>query len=381
MENDSSLQKLKPIEVTTHNLYFHEDSPILSTDFYNDIVATCGFDNAVRFWTPKFSEMKYRDNTYKTAINSSIQFEFLMEFAEFSKPINCVRFLKKHEGNSFRFILAACCDGGKVVVITDKESFIVANDTKDDAYEICWCGYKLLVGYASGKIEVYQMTFQKEKINNPEIIEVYKENSVNQNSNNSDMASSFQNEFSKIQNNKNEFNNSLSFELIFNQKIHTGTIQGIAFNDKYNLIATHSLDKTVKVHRLMDSNFELISIFDQKIDNSRGLFKRLLFDGDSLYIFTKNNIVNVISYPFKPIHLYKKIGPLNSTPVKIVKGNHKDNELLYICTKKSVYILNNDNLVCIVDNCCYMAITDAFSQKDTLFVSSLDGFLATVRMT
>ena len=382
MENGTSLQKFKPIEITTHNLHFHEDSPVLSTDFYNGIVATCGFDNSVRLWMPQFSEKKYRDNVYKTAANSSISFEFFMEFNEFSKPINCVRFFQNCKKDLFKFILAACCDGGKVVVITENKSYVVCTDTSDDAYEFCWCEDKLFIGFSSGKIEAYQMHITtsdcdlKSSINNEDKFE---------NNYNRITDTNLKEETSKVNStessNKDQVSAKLSFDLIFTQKIHLDTIQGLSFNKKYNLIASYSLDKTVKVHKIEASSLHLVSVFDQKIDNSRGLFKRLFFDDDLLYIFIKNSLLHVISYPFRPIHLHKKIGPLNSTPVKILKGNYKGIDLLYVCTKKSIYIFNQDELVCTVDNCCYMAITDAFAYNDTLFVSSLDGFLATIRLS
>lgn len=429
---ENAIYKFKPIEVTTHNLHFHEESPILSTDFYDGIAATCGFDNSVRLWMPKLREMKYRDNVYKTSANSSICFEFSMEFNQFSRPINCIRFYKGDLKNTFKFILSACCDGGKVMIMSDKGCFIVRNDTSDDAYELCWCDDKLLIGFASGKIEAYEIKILEnagatKKIN--ETSTVIESTSINESRTTNETTSINQtsaviesrssnetrtviesgssNDSRNIINSKTS--NDLSIEtncnenianssiktandvggielqltctLIFNQKIHSGTIQGISFNKKYKLIATHSLDKTVKVHRIDETSLTFISVFDQKIDNSRGLFKRLFFDDDTLYIFIKNSIVHCISYPFKQVHLQKKIGPLNSTPVKILKSNFKGSNLLYICTKRSVYIFEKNNLICMVDNCSFMAITDAFVSNDMLVVSSLDGFLASVRLS
>ena len=106
--------KYKPIEVTTHNIYFHEESPILSIDCYNGTIVTSSYDNAIRLWSLGFKDMKYRDSVYKTAINSSIGIEFCEEIEGFSKPVNCVRFHKT--GLNGSYLLAGCSDGGRVVV-------------------------------------------------------------------------------------------------------------------------------------------------------------------------------------------------------------------------------------------------------------------------
>ena len=75
----NSLGKLSPIEITTHNIYFHEESPILSIDIRDEQLATCGFDGVVRLWSLKFKKMKYEENVYRTAANSSIEIEHLKD--------------------------------------------------------------------------------------------------------------------------------------------------------------------------------------------------------------------------------------------------------------------------------------------------------------
>ena len=140
------------------------------------------------------------------------------------------------------------------------------------------------------------------------------------------------------------------------------------------------MDKTIKVHIFNNDTLRLISVINEKIDNSRGLFKRILFEDDLLYVFTKNNTVSVYAYPFNTVHLHKKIGPLNSSVVKVLTGEIKSEPILLICTKKGAYLFNNDIFVCFVDNACFMAITDAVIYKNTVFLSSMDGFICTVRL-
>lgn len=344
-------QKYKPIEVTTHNIYFHEESPILSTDMHNGIISTCGFDGVVRLWTLSFRDMCYRDNVYRTAANSSIQIEYYKDLPGFTKPINCTRFFK--EPHQSEFILASCSDGGKVIVSDGKNEYTVRRDDGDDAYEICWAGRYLMVGLGSGHIEVFEM------------IESSDECSI------------------QVENKSNTESQStgIQFRLTLREKIHDGTIQGISYNQKYNLVSTFSLDKTVKIHKLSEDALSLISVLDQKIDSSRGLFKRILFEDDLLYLFNKNCTVSAVCYPFKNAHLQKKIGPLNCSAVKVLTFRIEDERILVVCTKKSVYLIQNNELICCVDNACYMAITDGFVYNNTIFLSSMDGFISTIRLS
>lgn len=349
---DPKYQKYKPIEVTTHNIYFHEDSPILSTDVYNGIVSTCGFDGVVRLWHLNFKEMNHRDNVYRTAGNSSIQIEYYRDLTGFTKPINCTRFFK--DTHAMEFILACCSDSGKVVVFDGENEYIVRREDDDDAYELCWADDHLVVGLGSGNIEIFEMTrFDNQK-----------ENELNR---------------------KNEDDQSkpvnLQFKQILRKKVHESTIQGISYNHKHRLISTFSLDKTVKIHQLDNDTLDLISTLDQKIDNSRGLFKRILFEDNLLYLFNKNSTVSVVCYPFKNTHIQKKIGPLNCSVVKVLTFRIDDELILAICTKKSVYLIQNNELLCCVDNACYMAITDGFVFNNTIFLSSMDGFISSIRLS
>lgn len=339
--HEECFHKYTPIEVTTHNIHFHEESPILSTDVWNDIVATCGCDGAVRLWNLKFKEMNYKENIYRTAGNSSVAIEYSREFLAFSKPINCVRFGRFTDS----FILAACSDGGKVVVFTEEKEYLLQGDIDDDSYEICWAENYLFVAMASGKIICYEITVEPGSVEN-------KEQGL-----------------------------ALKSRQVFSCKVHEGTIQGMSFNKKNSLLASVSLDKTVKIHRFKEENLFLLGEISTNIDTSRGLFKRIFLDDQQLYLFTKNKTISVYSYPFKEVHLQKSIGPLNAPGLKVMKMNVKNGEIEVICTKKSVYLLQNNNMLCCIDNACYMAITDAFVHNNTVFLSSMDGFISSIRLS
>lgn len=336
--DEGLIEQFKPIEITTHNIYFHEESPILSCDEYKGMFVTSGFDNFIRFWKPSFDNMKYRESVYRTAANSSIQIDLLREVGGFTKPINCVRFNKNLVTSieNDDFMLACCTDSGKIVIITKEKTYNIRDATGDDAYELVWTTSNLIVGFASGRVESYSISIK---------------------------------------------DGLVEHHLDFEAKIHSSTIQGMGFNKKYNLLATHSLDKTVKIHRLDQKGLTLVSSINQGIDSSRGLFKRLLFDEEFLYIFSKNNSISVVCYPFTACHIYQRIGPLNSPVVKMLDFIINSRKFIAVCTKKSIYVLEDSKLAFAIDNCCFMAVSDAFFFNSTIFVSSMDGFMATARLT
>ncbi|KAM0681583.1 Chromatin assembly factor 1 subunit [Glugoides intestinalis] len=346
---EENLSEYFPVEITTHNIYFHEESPILSVDTHGEILATCGYDGVIRLWKVNFKKAYAKDNSYKTATNSSIQIDYIKDLNAFSRPINCIRFCKLD--TKLRFILAACSDNGRVVVFTENRSYVVEDGSNEDAYEVCCVKNLLFIGFSSGKVACVKM----------EIANTIPEHPTGETSVESP---------------------ELKFELLFKQKVHDGMIQGISFNENYDLLATVSLDKTVKVHKIKEDSLDLISTIDQDVDTSRGLFKRILFEGDFLYTFSKNKKVSIYCYPFKQLHLQRCIGPLNSAVVKILKpriNNDKD-DVLFICTKKSVYLIRNGKVLFCADDACYMAITDAVMLGKTLFLSSMDGFISTIRL-
>lgn len=498
MDNHLKSSGCFPIEVATHSMYFHENSPVLSTDGINDIIATCGYDKVVRLWKIRNKKRVYKDNTYKIAHDSSICIDFYKEMGGFKKAINCVRFNKYqsvvndniknniindniknniiddniiNESNSedtditqsntmnfnsmnsnsinfntlnsnsinsnsinsnsinsnslnsnsiIPFMLAACSDDGKVIIFTENTSILIRDDDGDDAYDLCWTPHNLIVGFSSGKVEIYKIPNKTDKGINEKI-------------------------------NKNYY-------LVASTNAHDLTIQGISYNEKYDLFATHSLDHRIKVfsinnqkevignnqkevngnnqkevignsgNEVFDNNINITNITNEVlnnnitintlseikegVDNSSGLFKRLFFNNNLLYTFGKKNTCLVYSYPFKEVNLQMKIGPLDSPIVKILEKvleenileenmleenmleenilekvgsnnnstNTLSNKILFICTKKNVYLFKNNDMIVCIDSLTFKAVTDAFIMDNTLFVSSMDGFLATVKI-
>lgn len=362
MESGEQHSRHMPIEITTHNVYFHEDSPILSADCIGDIVATSGCDNVVRLWNMADENRKYKTSVYKTAAESSIHFELCQELSGFSKPVNCIRFCGDYSIDGSGYLLAACSDGGKVIVYeSDKQPVVVRPENGDDSYDLCWAGDLLIVSFLSGTVEVFR--FER-------IVELDARESAGP------QEKSRENESTAEEPSKPASAQMLSFTRVCSKKVHSDAIQGIAFNKKYNLISTFSLDRTQKVFLLRDGSIELLSTIDSNIDTSRGLFKRIHFEDDFLFVFTRHNSLCVYSYPFTETHLQRRIGPLNSSLVKTLSYGG----LLYLCTKKSLYIIDQGILVTCIDNSTFLAATDAFILRGILFVSSMDGFLMSVRL-
>lgn len=373
MNNISANKNLliyKSIEITTYDLYFHENSPVSSTDYFNNYIATSGYDDTVRIWKIKINKMD-SGNSYKTSVNSSIKIYYLEEFNGFKGIINCVRFcpleyFKKIENlnndcklnnENIKYFIVGCADGGKVVINNSKKSFTIRNSDDDNAYDLCWVSEnRILICFGSGNVELYEINFG--------------ENFVS--------------------------------KLICRQKIHNCPIQGISYNKKHNVFSTHCLDKTVKVHFIeelilddvISIKFKKVSEITENIDVGMSVYRRLLISDDDLFVINKNKFLTVYSSPFLGVNKIKKIGPFNSSIIKILKID----KLLIIITKMSIYGLKHEkvfdevkrhnktfeDILFGVDNAAFKELTDGFvfenGNEKIIFYSSMDGFLGSIRL-
>lgn len=409
----TSLLTLYPIEVTTHNLYFHEEASIFSIDSFEDILATAGGDNAIRLWKIKHIIKNKKDVNFKytTSLNSSIKLEFTGEIICHSKSVNCVRFNKSG-------FLASASDGGKIVLSKKGINIVLREQDGFDIYDLTWNKNILFVGVGNGHLEIYNI--------------------------------------------------DKTVKLVHKQMIHSDYIQGITFNNKYNVLATLSKDRTAKLHLIVNDKLNNIDAFDnenernienfnddcEKLNNlqnvkdiknqinentkdldeeniennchnfkvlstventstskkrkkiikekktafnsfqllekydffenekmfniGRSFFKRTCFSKDGLFLYlcnVKKNSVLVLHYPFRINHWVYKLGPLNSEPVAVLSND----DFLFILTKKSIYIYKNFELLMCVENICFKTATDATICGNTIFISSLDGFVSSFK--
>ena len=131
--NNEGQNAFQPIEVTTHNLTFHESPNITSLDYKNNFIMTSGQDKAVRLWEVAVTDKNkfYTGNCHKTAVNTSLKISFVREFTKFNDPVSIVRIYR--ETNDF--IFAVGTEAGAIYYFKvdekDVEKFI-KNDLSDN---------------------------------------------------------------------------------------------------------------------------------------------------------------------------------------------------------------------------------------------------------
>lgn len=355
------LKKWYPIEVTTHNLHFHEEASIFTMHANEKFIATGGGDKDIRLWRVEKDACKGIDFCYTTAIDSSIRIRYHAVLSGHHRSVNCVRF----NGD----ILASCSDGGEVILWKREKAYAVRRIDGDDAYELAWGCKHLFVGFSSGNILVYQVTSDNNFLDTA--------NAANEDEFNeaSDSECSPRKE--------KDCKQGVSIKLVQKIKCHEDIIQGLAFNHRFNVLTSLSKDCTGKTFLFTDRLVEIekMEYHDRNklFSTGRGFFRRLSYspDGKLLYLVCcRSNSVVVLHYPFRMEHVYATIGPFDSEPLKVVCGDDR----VFITTKKSLYMVAHNKPALCVDNISFMTITDGHVFDGVCFLSSLDGFLSSVRM-
>ncbi|KAG5860553.1 hypothetical protein KMI_01g01940 [Encephalitozoon hellem] len=351
------LKKWYPIEVTTHNLHFHEEASIFTMHGNEKFIATGGGDRDIRLWRVEKDVSKGTDFCYTTAIDSSIKIKYHTVLSGHHRSVNCVRF----NGD----VLASCSDGGEVILWEKERPYVVRRIDGDDAYELVWgCGH-LFVGFSSGNILVYQVVSNNESDAT---------NATNEGGSN---------EASDSESFSGKDKQGVSARLVQKIKCHEDIVQGLAFNNRFNVLTSLSKDRTGKTFLFTDKLVEIEKMEyydnDKLFSTGRGFFRRLSYspDGKLLYLVCcRSNSVVVLHYPFRMEHVYATIGPFDSEPLKVVCERDK----VFVTTKKSLYMIAHNRLGFCVDNISFMTITDGHVFDGICFLSSLDGFVSSVRM-
>lgn len=316
-----NLKDMFPIEVTTHNLYFHEEASIFSIDTFNNLIATGGGDGIVRLWQINDTEIKKEgDFVYTTALNSSIQLVYKSDLVGHTKAVNCVRF-------SYLGILASSSDTGRVLLHFNDKTHVLRGSDELDCYELTWAKDTLYVGLSNGLIEEYQVLYD----------------------------------------------DNFYCKLVKSCFLHTDIIQGLAYNSKHFLLLSVSKDRTLKISQ-DDKMLDKINLNT----NGRSFFRRTCFSKCNNMCFItnyKNSSILVLTYPFTEKHWIYKLGPFDSEIVKVIENNL----LLFVLSKTSLYFYYNFNLLGCIENICFKSVTDATLYNNILFISSLDGFIATFK--
>jgi chromatin assembly factor 1 subunit B len=363
------IRELYPVEITTHNLHFHDEASVFTVDYNGRYLATGGGDKEIRLWTVEKRACKDREVCHTTALNTTIKISYHSVLTGHQRTVNCVRF----NGD----LLASCSDGGQVIVWENGNPMVIRGMDGDDAYELAWGRDHLFVGLASGNIGVYKIEHVEEE-------EPLKEDT-------SDLPVEQQGRAKKrivptvleTEGASTHRSRRIVATLVQQVRGHSDVIQGMAYNRKYDLLTSLGKDR---VGMTFLFNGELVQIEKMEYMNKdrvfavgKGFFRRLSYsdDGDFLYLVCcASNTVVVLHYPFRIEHVYATIGPLNSEPVKVMLSG----PILYIATKKSLYVFREREVLFCVDNICFMSATDGCMVDGVCFLSSLDGFLASLRI-
>ncbi|EOB12312.1 WD repeat-containing protein [Nosema bombycis CQ1] len=374
---------MPPLEVTTHNLYFHEQSSIFSLDSHLDNLATGGGDGFVRLWkvitSPgSLDSFKYctalDSFKYCTALDSSTKIEYISDIHSHSKTVNCVRFNSKGD-------LASCSDGGRVIVTNNDKTFSIRNLDGVDIYDLVWTNDFLVVGTSNGTIEMYLIKNQFKKVLNRKI--------------HSDIIQSqAYSPIHKLLVTVSKDSSSCLMEVIYEEEIQSkaqGEVQEIEENKSKEIQGVTQDNKTQEntpqenirpqenKAKITTPSIKLLDRLDKFFSTTRGFYRRLSFssDGKFLYLVScKANTLVVLSYPFRDEHVFCKIGPLDSEVVKVIDKNY-----FFVVTKKSVYIFSKSwELKSCVENITFKSTTDGTYCCGLLFVSSLDGFISSIKI-
>lgn len=361
----NKLRKYSPVEVTTHNLYFHDEASIFTMDANDNFIATGGGDKDIRLWTMDKNAPKDREFCYTTAINTSVRIKYHAVLSGHNRVVNCVRFCGD--------LLASCSDGGEIIIWRDCIPSVIRRLDGDDAYELAWGDGHLFAAFSSGNITVFRIT-------QGDANHAYGPGGLYMQIN-PDVTDSKSSE--KLYTAENREDLKISAVIVQQIKCHNDIIQGLTFNHHFNLLTSLGKDRVGKTFVFTDKLVEVEHMEhlgkDRLFTAGRGFFRRLAYssDGSFLYLVCCNlNTVVVLHYPFRMEHVYARIGPLNSEPLKVIC----DGERLFIVTKKSLYLFISQEFIFCVDNASFMTITDGCVFDGVCFLSSLDGFLASLRL-
>ncbi|KAH9410923.1 hypothetical protein HK407_09g15180 [Ordospora pajunii] len=345
----AEVKKWVPVEVTTHNLYFHEEASVFTMDTNGKLIATGGGDNEIRLWRVEKGSMEEAEFRYTTALNSSVKIVYDSVLSGHRRGVNCIRFNQD--------LLASCSDGGEVIVWISKKPHVVRRIDGDDAYEVVWGRGHLFVGLSSGCILVYKVHHYR--LHNDAEASMNGSNPVN------------------------AADEGMDAQMIQKIQCHSDVIQGLAFNSRFGLLTSLGKDRIGKTYAFTDKLVEVEHMDEingeKMFSTGRGFFRRLSYsqDGTLLYLAScSSSSVIVLHYPFRMEHVYARIGPLDSEPLKVVC----DEDKLYVATRKRLYMFVEQELVLCVDNISFMAITDGCAFDGMCILSSLDGFLCSLRV-
>lgn len=375
------------VEVTTHNLHFHDQASIYSVDSRDSMIATAGGDTDVRIWRVEKLVPKEQKFCYTHALTSSVKIHYMHTLSAHQRTVNCVRF-----GSDY---LATCSDGGHVLVWNTHElgggvAHTVRAPDGDDAYEVAWGGSFLFVGLASGNVAVYEV----ERLAGESGDEAGPEDAAQPDT---DAAACKENSTcpnggisgtKRAKITRMEASSPICVRHVQTLKVHSDIVQGLSFNPFHSVLATQSRDRTAKVLHF-ECRLAVLHRHEsfgdgRTICTGKAFFKRLSFVKKNFLFLThcreeSSNVVFVYAYPFRS--LYACIGTFDTAVQRVVEWG----EYIVVVTMRSLYVVEETGggyrTVFAINNATFLPITDACVASGLLVVSSMDGFLASVRLS
>lgn len=383
------------LEITTHNLQFHDNASIYAICYKNKKLITGGGDTDIRIWEVTAGE---HTNGIKNALTTPIRIEYVTTITEHPKIVNCVRI-------SNCGMLASCSDGGTVIV-----SFLKENECKSktirkmdghDAYDLQWHSNLLSVVLSNGHIAIFKfkegtvIKFTETKIHCDNIQGItilsslidksifvatqcfdrnVKLNLIKNVYDEEEIAEeNFCNFFDEINENESKIKND--------ENLKDEEVEVIKLNvrKKSNLLQKNEIFKTCK---RIDLKIETIfringQINETQIVESQSFFRRLNFVEPFLFLSSTMSeskfSLSVLSHPYNRIYL--NVFGFDSLVLKTIKCR----DFLVAATKKSIYFLKDFKCEFCVFDLCFKPITDLIYADGIVFVSSLDGFIYTIR--
>ncbi|KAF7685222.1 Chromatin assembly factor 1 subunit p60 [Cucumispora dikerogammari] len=334
------------IETTIQSLYFHDNTSIYSVCSTNTHIYTAGGDSKIRSWHIDIKEQTKSETSHvfkiTTPINTTMKVTYCDTLEGHLKTVNCVRFF---EINSISYLLS-CDDGGKIclwIIKGCKYEFYQIYST-EPCQEILYATINnksyVLCGLTTGNLLFLNL------ILNPK---------------------------PKV-------------KLLQTKKTHGLSIDGLAFNSKYNIISSLSKDATCKLFQIKNEKlflFETIKKIDEKhnfADENKVILTRrhsFSYCGNFLYLTSceeeGKNIFVVLRYPFHEHCVYQTIRNLNEPVLKIIEN--QDLGVVFF-TNYNCYIPKRE---IIIKDCVLQPIIDACFHEKLIIIASVDGFLTTIR--
>lgn len=140
-------------------------------------------------------------------------------------------------------------------------------------------------------------------------------------------------------------------------------------------------------NQITDKNTELQKITEKTVKNQKNVEQLLKKDENKLNqknICDSNQITSIESQSSKNENNTLELINLQNNNDSIEQSGYEikniDNLVLF-AVKNSLYCMNRSQIICKMENICYMGITDICMHKNIVFISSVDGLLSSVRFS